>query len=98
MALKISYMYDYVTKSCLKQAEGIKIHLHPNVQLDNEEPCIGSNRSLKLAVVRPTTVQVTNRRLLRHNLLQKPALTDVLCISCISSVHCGTVIKLVWCP
>jgi hypothetical protein len=39
---------------------------------------------LNLAVVRPTTVQVTNccfgvdKKTLRHNLLHKPALTEVI--------------------
>lgn len=33
-----------------------------------------------------------------HNLLQKPALTDILCITCIRIVHCSKVTKCVWCP
>lgn len=35
---------------------------------------------------------------LRHNWLQKPALTDVLCVSYISFFHCSKVIKPIWEP
>jgi hypothetical protein len=32
-----------------------------------------------------------------HNLLQKPALTDVLHIFCINVIHCSKVTKHIWC-
>jgi hypothetical protein len=52
-------------------------------ELDNEELCTGSIRGLIFAVVGSAALQVTNchSRLvnkLRHNMLQKPALTYVL--------------------
>jgi hypothetical protein len=61
------------------------------VQLNKDKPCVGSKRDLNLAVVRPSTAQVTNCRFgtvkyVRHNLLQKSALTDVLCISSINVI------------
>jgi hypothetical protein len=31
MALRIPYVYDYITKLCRKQAEVIQNHLNPNV-------------------------------------------------------------------
>jgi hypothetical protein len=55
------------------------------VQLHKETPYRGNTRGLNLAAVRLATVQVSNCPLgglhkLRHNLLYKPALTEVLCI------------------
>jgi hypothetical protein len=73
-----------------------------HVQLDKEKPCIGSLRDLNLAEVMPTTIQVTaiskwiNK--LRHDLLHKPALTEVVCISYINIIYYSTVTKCVWCP
>jgi hypothetical protein len=32
MDLKITYVYDYITKLCRKQAEVIENHLNPNVR------------------------------------------------------------------
>jgi hypothetical protein len=72
-------------------------------QLDNEKPCIGGIKGLNLVAIRCATIQVTNCcfivvRKLMNNLLQKPALIDVLYISCIKIVHCSKVTKHVWCP
>jgi hypothetical protein len=36
MALRISHVYDYITKSCRKQAEYIKNYLNPNVRAIGE--------------------------------------------------------------
>jgi hypothetical protein len=57
---------------------------------------------MNLEVARPTTAQVANCRFgvvkgVRQNLLQNPASTDVLCISCRNVIHCSKVTKRVWC-
>jgi hypothetical protein len=56
------------------------------VQLDKENPGTGNISGLNLATVKPTTVQVSNCRVLglnnlRHKLLHYPALTDLLVYS-----------------
>jgi hypothetical protein len=58
----------------------MKIQMY--VQLDKENPGTGNIRGLNLAVVKPTTIQVSNCRFLdlnklRHRLLHYPALTYV---------------------
>jgi hypothetical protein len=62
------------------------------VVLDKEKPCLGSIRGLSLAAVKPTTDQLNSSvsewlNKLRHNLLDKPALTETLCISCINVTY-----------
>jgi hypothetical protein len=52
------------------------------VQLDKENPCTGNIRGLHLAADKPTTVQVSNCRILglnklRQKLLHYTALTEV---------------------
>jgi hypothetical protein len=57
------------------------------IKLDKEKPWPRCIRGLNLAVVRPTTDQLTadlEKRKLRHNLLQKTALTEILCMTCIN--------------
>jgi hypothetical protein len=59
--------------------------------MDKEKPGIGSKRGLNLAVVRPTTVQLTAvsewLHMIGHNLLHKPALTGNLCMPCIKILN-----------
>jgi hypothetical protein len=60
MAFKVPYVYDYITVLCRTQAEVILNHVNRNgAVLDKEKPGIGSIRGLNLAVVRPSTVQLT---------------------------------------
>jgi hypothetical protein len=72
-------------------------------KLDKKKLCTGSIRVLSAVVATPTTIQISNCRFgvankLSHNMLQKPVLTHVLCISCISMIHFSKVMKRVWCP
>jgi hypothetical protein len=62
MALKIPYVYDYITKSRRKQKSSKFVQIQMYVQLDREKPCIECIRGLNLAVDRPTNVQATNCR------------------------------------
>jgi hypothetical protein len=83
LTFKIPYVFEYITKLCMRQAEVILNHENPKyVQLDKENPGTGNIRGLNLAAVKPTTVQVSNCRFLglnklRHRLLHYPSLTDV---------------------
>jgi hypothetical protein len=89
VVFNIPFLCDYITKLCRTQAEVILNHVIPNVRdIGQEKLGTGSTRGLKLAAVRPTTVHLTpvSKQLskLRHNLLQKPALTGSLCIACVN--------------
>jgi hypothetical protein len=81
VAFKSPYVYGYITKLCITQAEVILNHVNPK-----DKPCIGNTRGLNLAVVKPMIDQLTavpgwlNK--FRHNLLHKPELTEILCIPC----------------
>jgi hypothetical protein len=49
MALKIPYVYDYITKFCRKRAEVIKNHLNPNVRaIGQDEGMYRKHKRLKL--------------------------------------------------
>jgi hypothetical protein len=93
MAFKIpsrAITYQNYAGNRLKSSKVIYIQM--SVQSDKEKPCRGSIRGLNLAVVKPTTVQVTNCRIwvvneVNRNLLQKPALAEVLCTCCIILIH-----------
>jgi hypothetical protein len=68
------------------QAEVIPNHVNPNVRaIGQGEAMQRKYRSIKLAAVKPTTVQLTSSvsewlNFLRHNLLHEPALPETLCI------------------
>jgi hypothetical protein len=59
-AFNLPYVYDYITKLCRQQAEVIQI-MRTNMfaVYDKVKPDIENIRGLNLAVVKPTTVQVT---------------------------------------
>jgi hypothetical protein len=60
MALKLSYVYDYITKFCRQQAEVQQNHENEHVRsIEQGEPGIENIKGLNLAVVKLTTVQVT---------------------------------------
>jgi hypothetical protein len=49
LAFKISYVYDYITKLCRRQAEVILIHENPNVRaIGQGEPRHRKYKRLKL--------------------------------------------------
>jgi hypothetical protein len=54
--LKISYLYDCITKLCRTQAEVTLNHVNPNVR------DIGQGKAMRRKAVRPTTVQLANCR------------------------------------
>jgi hypothetical protein len=57
MALKLPYIYDYITKLCRQQAEVIQNHENANVRnIGQGEP---RHKKYKTATVKHTTVQVT---------------------------------------
>jgi hypothetical protein len=59
MAFRIPYFYDYITKSCRQQAEGIQNHENENFAiLDKAKPDKGNTKLLNLAAIMFTTVQV----------------------------------------
>jgi hypothetical protein len=57
MAFQIPYIYDYITKSCMQQAEVIQIHENENVRYIGQENT-ENVRGLNLTSVMCTTVQV----------------------------------------
>jgi hypothetical protein len=87
------------------------VQLHARLDLDSEscksneqvEAKRVKSKRLKLGggqvstTVEPTAVSERLRKL-KHSLVQKSALTDVLCVSCTSTVLCSAVTKRVWCP
>jgi hypothetical protein len=59
-AFNLLYVYDYIKKLCRKQAEVIHNHENKHVRgIGKVKPDIENLRDLNLAVVKPTTVQVT---------------------------------------
>jgi hypothetical protein len=69
-----------------------------------KKPRIGSIRDLHLAKLgggqalkRLTAVSECSSKL-RQNLLLKPALTDILGISCVSTIDCSKAAESVWYP
>jgi hypothetical protein len=59
MALKLLYVYDYITKLCRQQAEVIQNHENAMFTiLDKTEPDTENIRGLNLAAVKHETVQV----------------------------------------
>jgi hypothetical protein len=104
VAFKIPYVYDHITKSCRKQAEVIHNHLNPNMHATGQGEAMHRKykRKYNLAEVKPAAVRVSavsewiNK--LRHNLLHKPALTEVIRIVYITNIHYSIVTKCVWCP
>jgi hypothetical protein len=87
------------------------VQLHVHLDLDSEscksneqvEAKHTKSKRLKLGGGQvSTTVQLTavleQLRKLKHSLVQKSAMTDVLCVSCMSTVHCSAVTNRVWCP
>jgi hypothetical protein len=60
MAFKLPYMYDYITKLCRQQAEVIQNHENAKfATLDKANCDTGNMRSLNLAAVSHSTVEVT---------------------------------------
>jgi hypothetical protein len=59
-AFNLPYVYDYITKLCRKQAEAIENHENEHVRGIGQGEARHENiRGLNLAVVKPTTFQVT---------------------------------------
>jgi hypothetical protein len=81
------YVYDYITKLCSKQAEGIWNHENEHVRgIGQVKPDTKNIRGLNFAVVKLTTVQVTTLQLL-HEICKismicsaEPVLTEYLCV------------------
>jgi hypothetical protein len=60
VALKIPYVYDYITKLCKRQAEIIHNHENENVRnIGQGEPHIENIKVINLAAVIYTTIQVS---------------------------------------
>jgi hypothetical protein len=60
MVFKLSYIYNYITKLCRQQAEVIQNHKNANISnIGQGDADTGNIRSLNLAVVKHTIVQVT---------------------------------------
>jgi hypothetical protein len=63
LAFKISYVYDYITKLCRRQAEVILNRKNPNVRsIGQREARHRKHKWLKLGGVKSTTVQVSDCR------------------------------------
>jgi hypothetical protein len=75
---------DYKTKLCREQAEVIQNRLNSSVRAVGRGETM--QRGLNSASAKPTTVQVPNCRLWVDNLMNKPALSEVFCISCINVI------------
>jgi hypothetical protein len=76
-AFKIPYVYDYITELCRTQAEVTLNQINSNVH------GAGQGDARHRMYKRLTNCTVKWLHMLRHNLLQNPALTETLCISCI---------------
>jgi hypothetical protein len=60
VAFRIPYMYDFITKLCRQQAEGIQNYRNENVRnIGKAKPNTENIRGLNLAALKATTVQVT---------------------------------------